>query len=149
MELLPKLTLKDRIHYIIALIGVIISGLIAFYAIQQTRTTVRAACALAQCSFVEVRLAEIATLIVLFIALAIYILAIQPLYTEGVNKARVARAQGRGMPHEIAQHGLNRWLWKHDLYYTVVSFFKTVWIPVVVFVITYLLNELFIRLVLS
>ena len=149
MELLPKLTLKDRIHYIIALVGVVISGLVAFYAIQQTRTTVRAMCSFVRCSPREVRLAEIVTLIVLGIAFAIYILAIQPLYTEGVNKGRVARAQGRGIPHDIAQNGLKRWLWKNDLYYTGVSFLKTVWIPIVVFVVTYLLNELLIRLVLG
>ncbi|MGC9394702.1 MAG: hypothetical protein ACP5J4_07590 [Anaerolineae bacterium] len=149
MELLPKLTLKDHIHYIIALIGVGISGLVAFYAIQQTRTTVRAMCAFVRCSQREVRLAEIVTLIILGIAFAIYILAIEPLYTEGVNKGRIARAQARGIPSEIAQNALNRWLWKHDLYYTAVSFVKTVWIPIAVFVITYLLNELFIRLVLS
>jgi hypothetical protein len=149
MELLPKLTLKDRIHYIIALIGVVASGMVAFFAIQQTRTTVRAACSLARCTDGQVRLAEIVTLIVLGIAFAIYILAIQPLYTEGVNKGRVARAQGRGIPSEIAQKALNRWLWKHDLYYTAVSFLKTVWIPVGIFVVAYLLNELLIRLVLS
>ncbi|HOU14245.1 MAG TPA: hypothetical protein PKZ84_14145 [Anaerolineae bacterium] len=149
MELLPKLTLKDHIHYIIALIGVVISGLAAFYAMQQTRTTVRAACTLARCSQAEVRLAEIVTLVVLYIAFAIYILAIQPLYTEGVNKGRVARAQGRGMPAEIASNGLYRWLWKHDLYYTAVSFLKTIWIPIAIFVVAYLLNELFIRLVLG
>lgn len=149
MELLPKLTLKDHIHYIIAFIGMLISGLVAFYAVQQTRTAVRAACALVRCSQPEVRLAEIVTLIVLGIAFAIYILAIQPLYTEGVNKGRVARAQGRGMPAEIASNGLNRWLWKHDLYYTAVSFLKTVWIPIAIFVVAYLLNELFIRLVLG
>ncbi len=149
MELLPKLTLKDHIHYFIALIGVVVSGLAAFYAIQQTRATVRAACSLARCSRAEVRLAEIVTLIVLYFAFAIYILAIQPLYTEGVNKGRVTRAQGRGIPGEIAQHSLNRWLWKHDLYYTAVSFLKTVWIPIAIFVVAYLLNELLIRLVLG
>ena len=149
MELLPKLTLKDRIHYIVALVGVVIYGLVAFYAIQQTRTTVRAACSFVRCSRGEVRLAEIVTLIVLGIAFAIYILAIQPLYTEGVNKGRVARAQGRGIPHDIAQHAINRWLWKNDLYYTLVSFLKTVWIPIAVFVVAYLLNELLIRLVLG
>lgn len=149
MELLPKLSLKDHIHYIVAFIGVVISGLVAFYAIQQTRTTVRAACSLARCSDGQVRLAEIVTLIVLGVAFAIYILAIQPLYTEGVNRGRVARAQGRGIPSEIAQSGLNRWLWKHDLYYTAGSFLKTVWIPVAIFVVAYLLNELFIRLVLG
>ena len=149
MELLPKLTLKDRIHYIIALIGVVASGMVAFFAIQQTRTTVRAMCSLARCTDGQVRLAEIVTLIVLGIAFAIYILAIQPLYTEGINKGRVARAQGRGIPSEIAQSGLNRWLWKHDLYYTAVSFLKTVWIPIAVFVVAYLVNEILIRTVLG
>ncbi|MBN2391905.1 MAG: hypothetical protein JXR84_14350 [Anaerolineae bacterium] len=149
MELLPKLTLKDRIHYIIALVGVGISGLVAFYAIQQTRTTVRAMCSFVRCSRAEVRLAEIVTLIILGIAFAIYILAIEPLYTEGVNKGRIARAQGRGIPHDIAQNNLIRWLWKNDLYYTIVSFLKTVWMPIAVFVVAYLLNELLIRLVLG
>ncbi|MFN2282939.1 MAG: hypothetical protein ACK2UQ_00850 [Anaerolineae bacterium] len=149
MELLPKLTIKDRIHYMIALVGVVISGLVTFYAIQQTRTTVRALCSFVRCSQREVRLAEIVTLIVLGIAFAIYILAIQPLYTEGVNKGRVARAQGRGIPHDIAQNSLKRWLWKNDLYYTSISFLKTVWIPIAVFVVAYLLNELLIRLVLG
>ncbi len=149
MELLPKLTLKDHIHYTIALIGVVISGLIAFFAIQQTRTMVRAVCTLARCSRTEVRLAEIVTLIVLGIAFAVYILAIQPLYSEGVNKGRIARAQGRSIPAEITQRALHRWLWKHDLYYTIISFLKTVWIPIVVFVVAYLLNELLIRLVMG
>ena len=76
-------------------------------------------------------------------------MAVEPLYTEGVTKARIARAQGRAIPNDIAQNSLKRWLWNNDLYHTGMSFVKTVWIPIAVFVVAYLVNEVLIRVVLG
>ena len=146
MELLPKLTVKDYVHHAIALLAVLASGAIAFFAMQQIRGLTRSACVLAGCNGLHMRAVTGITWIVVCLAFAVYILAIQPLYTEGVTKARVWRAQERLIPYDVAQNQIKRWLWEHDLYYTAQGFLKTFWIPVVVYLGAYLLNEIFIRL---
>ena len=149
MELLPKLTLKDHIHHAIALLGVCISAILAVFALQEMRAVIRSLCVLWQCRRTQVRLAEIVMWIVMGVLFALFIMAIQPAYTGGVTKSRVTRAQGRGIPSDVAQNGFKRWLWKNDLYLTAVSFVKTVWIPIAVFIIAYLVNEILINIVLG
>ena len=146
MELLPKLTFKDYIHHTIALLAVFVSGIVAFYATQQIRTLTRSACVLAGCNGLHMRAVTGITWIVVGLAFATYILAIQPLYTEGVTKARVWRVQERPIPAEAARNKVTQWLWNHDLYYTAWGFLRTFWIPVAVYVGAYLLNEIFIWL---
>ena len=147
MELLPKPSLKDHLHYAIAFVGVLISGALAALAFDQTRQLIRTTCALTSCSPLVVRVANAFGWIVPAIAFAIYILIIQPLYNNGVTENRIWHAQGRPIPEKIAASTLKRTLWENDLYHAATRFLKTVWIPAFVLAVTYALTELEIYLI--
>ena len=141
MEILPKPSFADILHYGIAYSLAILSSAMAAVAVAQLRVLALIFAGLADYDFAGVRLVSVLSLIILGVAWAVYVLAVVPVCVGSITQVRMLRAQGRPSPYAGARQSFLRWLASHDLDLLAVRFFRLFLIPLILFVVVFLLKE--------
>lgn len=135
MEILPKLNLKDSLHYGIAVGLSALAGFVAFQAVQRTYALLFIFAAMADYNTSQQRVLHQFAIILLGVAWAVYMLSILPLYNGAITKARVRRVQGRTEAAAANAPSWMRWLVDQDSDILAKRFAYTFAIPVIVLIL--------------
>lgn len=132
MELLERQRPADVLHYVLAYVALIVTAGLAALAAIQLRLSILIL-ASARFSRAGMRLTNILTWIILFVAWAVYVLVLEHAYRDAITQARIRRARGRGGPAS-RRTGLSRALHRHDLDVLVSRFLRFTIPTLIVFV---------------